>query len=404
MRITTNLLLLLLLAPTAAAPAAGAQAGDGVRPAQVWRLASLTLEQRRRLHALQMSAFREARDMAGDRREAAARLRELRDQVARVVTPAQLEEARRMPGGPLAPEELIYYPITALAGLDPARRAKIDAVFRPALERARREAGGWRGRGGADGAGDAAGEPERERRRGAERQRRLAYYEVLDALLTTEQMATVNGFLPGHLRKVGLKERVVYRLPSLTLEQEARARAVFAALEDETGADRARLKAIGAELRGGAREARRALQSERREVARRVDAREQSAYAELARLLTPEQLRELEAQRPGPPRPTVFVPKAIAQLALAPEQRRRLRAVRLSFERETRDERRELRALRAKAQGADLQSMEMAATRDSLRRAAEVVDDAHERATREIADTLTAEQIARLVEIATKEN
>jgi Spy/CpxP family protein refolding chaperone len=289
----------LALAVLVALPAAGLAAQRrrfgqmnrmaGLQPAQVWRLTTLTLEQRRRLHELQTEAFRELQG-AGGRREKLGALREMQAEVERVLTPEQLEAARAMDRGRMAPEELLYYPITSLRDLDPARRAKIEAVFTPILEKARERGG-----------------PEK----GADRQRRMAYYEVIDALLTTEQMATVNGFLPDQLRRIGLKERVVFRLPSLTLEQEAEAKAIFAALEDETGADRARLKALNGELKGGDGE-RQKLFAERRELQQRVSERERKAYADLARVLGPEQMKELEGQRPGPPRRSSSPPRRSA--------------------------------------------------------------------------------------------
>lgn len=371
---------------------------SGLRPSQVWRVTSLSLEQRRKLHDLQMSAFRDLRDAQGGgrdgRRALFERMRELQSEMERVVTPAQLAEARSLPSGPLAPEELLYYPITSLRDLDPSRRAKIDAVFRPVVEEAREEMareGGWGQRG-------QQGEPGKQ---GENRQKRIAYYEVLDALLTTEQMATVNGFLPDQVRKIGLKERVVYRLPSLTLEQEAEARAIFAALEDETGADRARVKAINSELRSkeASRDQKQTLLQERREIQTRLDARERVAYAQLERALGPEQMKELEGQRPGPPRPLVFRPESIRQLSLSAEQQRVLGQAFASFQMETREERREMRELRGKVQGSDIQSLEMAETRDKLRNAAAMLDVERERITRTIADTLTAEQIVQLLEI-----
>jgi hypothetical protein len=367
----------------------------GVQPAQVWRLTTLTLDQRRRLQALQAGALRELG--GGDRRAAVAKLRDLQSEIAPIVPPAQLAAARSMPRGPLAPEEIVYFPITSLPTLDAARRAKIDAVLLPEIAEARDDAaqnGRRRGR--------RAGTVEAEKARGEARQERLAYYELLDALLSTEEMAIVNGFLPNQLRKIGLKERVVYRLPSLTLEQEAQARAIFAALEDETAADRARLKAIATEIRGDdvAPARRGELARERREVQMRVETREKSAYADLGKALGAEQMRELEAQRPGPPRPTVFTPEAIAKLDLTPDQRRRIERAFVEFRRGTRDERTELRELRQEAKGADMQSIEMAATRDKIRRAAEVVDDERDAIVHTIAETLTTEQLRQLFEIA----
>jgi hypothetical protein len=72
----------------------------------------------------------------------------------------------------------------------------------------------------------------------------------------------------------------------------------------------------------------------------------------------------------------------------------------VGFQRETRDERREVRELRQEVKGADMQSLEMAETRDKLRRAAEVLDVEREKVTRVLVDTLTAEQIAKLLELA----
>jgi hypothetical protein len=358
--------------------AAGAGA---LQPGQVWRLTTLTLEQRVALLEVQQTLFRELRD--GDRRAAMGRLREVQAEVTRILTPAQLEAARAMPRGPLAPEEVVYYPITALADLDPARRAKIDAVFRPVLDEARRDASGIA----------ATREERREERRSPQRQRAIAAFEVLEALLTRDQMIAVKQFLPERIREAGLRERIVYRLPSLTLEQEAQARAIFAALEDETAADRARLKALRGESAGRA-----AGRDERREVASRVEARERQAHAELAKVLTPEQMKELAAQRPGPPRPVAFTPEAIRSLSnVTPEQRRRIVEAMQAFQRATRDERAEARDLREQVKGSDPQSMELAGVRDQLRRAGEVLDVERDRLVRTVADTLTGEQLAQLV-------
>lgn len=383
------LLILLVAAPAAAQFRRGRMNAAALQPGQVWRLTTLTLEQRVALLAVQQAVFRELRDgSGGDRREMRGRLREVQGEVTRILTPAQLESAREMPRGPLAPEEVVYYPITALDGLDPAKRAKIDAVFRPLLDEARRDASEIA----------ATREERREAKRGPQRQRSIAAFEVLEALLTRDQMIAVKQFLPERIREAGLRERIVYRLPSLTLEQEAQARAIFAALEDETAADRARLKALRGEStnRGAGRD-------ERREVSERVEARERQAHAELAKVLTAEQMKELAAQRPGPPRPLVFTPEAIRNLSnVTPDQRRRLAEAVQTFQRETRGERAEARGLREQVKGADPQSMELAGVRDQLRRAGEVLDVERDRLMRTVADTLTGEQLAQLVAQAAK--
>jgi hypothetical protein len=370
--------MVLVLVLAAALPVAGAQRG-GVQPSQVWRLTTLSLQQRLALLDVQRRLVGEMR--AGQRgMRMLARTREAQAEVSRVVTPAQLDAARSMARGPLALEELVYYPITSLADLDPARRAKIDAVFAPVLEGARRDA--------AEIA--RSREERREARREGQRRRGAALFEVLEALLTREQMIAVKQFLPERAREAGLRERIVYRLPSLTLEQEARARAIFAALEDETAADRARLKALRGE-EGGQR-------GERREIVARLEAREERAHADLAAVLTPEQMKELAAQRPGPPRPVAFTPEAIRSLdGVTPEQRRRLAEAFQAFQRATVDERAEARDLREQIKGSDPQAMELAGVRDQLRRAGQVLEVERDRLMRAVADTLTGQQLAALV-------
>ncbi len=381
-------------------------AGGFVAPAQIWRLTDLSMQQRQQINEIQVSTFtaiRDARESGkADRREMAGAVRDLTSRLERVVTPAQLDRARQMPRGQLTPEELLYYPITSLPGLDSARRAKIDAIFAPALADARDEAaaGLTRGRRNAGaGVADPVAAQQREAKAGEQRLRRIALFEVLDALLTTDQMVAVKQFLPEQLRNAGLREKVIYKLPSISLEQESQARAIFAALDDETAADQARLKAINNELRGGEkRDGKQALVEERRQIVARVTAREKQAYADLSKVLTPDQMKQLAAQKPGPLRPVVFTPEAIRSLPnLTADQQKRIRETMVAFQRETADERREVRDLRGEAKGGDIQSMEMAGVRDQLRKAALVLDVERDRVVRTIADTLTGEQLARLV-------
>lgn len=362
--------------------------GDMPRPAQIWRVTSLSLDQRKKLAELQfalMREFRDTRDAAGDRRQVFARLRDVQTQVKSIVTPAQLDEARAKPDGPLAPEEWIYYPITALTGLAPERRAKLDTVFASLAPEIRAGAGQFRDRDVADDPGDGA------------RERRLALFEVVGALLTEDQMIAVKQFLPKGVRSAGLRERVVYRLPTLTLEQEAQARAIFAALDDETAADRARQKALQNELKDGTSGDRQAMRDERRQVEERISKRETAAYAELEKVLTPEQQKQLASERPGPPQPIVFRPEAIRSLNLTADQQATLRAAFGTFMRETVDERQDAGALREKIKGSDPQSLEMAGVRDELRKASVVLEAGRDRLTRLVADTLTGEQLAELV-------
>jgi hypothetical protein len=354
----------LFAAPTLAVRAE--RPGPPVTPAQLWRVPSLSLEQRRRIA-----------DALGPLRGGGRRAADVRDALARieaVAAPTQLDEARRNAREPLVAEELLYYPILSLPDLDAGRRAKVEAVFAPAIADAR--AAGSR-------AADARGEL---------RPRRLALFEVLDALLTPDQIVAARQFLPEQIRSRGLRERVVVRLPSLTLEQEARARAIFAALEDETAADRARLKA----MKDGP-------SPERREVAERVTARERQANDELATVLSAEQMKELATQKPGPPRPLVFTPGAVRGLGdITPDQRRRIADAYRAFMVSTRDERTEARTLGKQAKDADLLSPESAGVRDRLRQAARVLDVERDRLVRTIADTLTPSQLATLVEAASR--
>ena len=94
--------------------------GDGVTPSQVWRVRTLTMDQRLKLSEMQSSLMRDLRDARGDgagRREMAGALVEAQRRMATVVTPVQLDLARQQPRGPLAPEEILYYGIVALPDL-----------------------------------------------------------------------------------------------------------------------------------------------------------------------------------------------------------------------------------------------------------------------------------------------
>lgn len=352
-------------------------AGGLVTPAQIWRVSSLTMDQRKRLYD-EISSLR-----GGGR----AGMRDALARVESVASAAQLDEARRNPREPLVAEELLYYPAMSLPNLDATRREKIRAVFEPAISAARASGGDVRGRHARPEKGGEAVSAATEAKRGELRARRVALFEVLDALLTPDQVIAVKQFLPEAARNAGMRERVVYRLPSLTLEQEARARAIFAALDDETAADRARLKAME-----------KGRSSERREVAQKIAAREKAAHEELAKVLTAEQMKELASQKPGPPRPLVFKPEAVRAIDdLTPEQRRRIVEAYRDFATSTKDERASAKELGKQAKGGDLQSPEMAGVRDQLRQAARVLDVERDRVTRTIADTLTPAQLAKLV-------
>jgi Spy/CpxP family protein refolding chaperone len=379
--------------------------GDGVTPSQVWRVRTLTMDQRLKLSEMQKEMLRDLRDARGDgsgRREMVRALGEAQQRMASVVTPAQLDLARQQPRGPLAPEEFLYYAIVALPDLDASRRAKVDAVYGSVLETARSEAaemGGFgRGRGREDSNADPADIQAREQRQSGQRQRRIALFEVTEALLTPDQMIAVKRFLPETLKMVGMREKIIFRLPSLTLEQEAQVRAIFAALEDETAADKARLKALRGESgRSGDGSGR----SERRELADRIDEREAKAYAELQKVLTPEQVKELAARAPGPPGSVVFTPEMIRGLDdVTPAQQARLRDALMGFNRSTVDERREARDLREQVKGGDPQSMELAGVRDQLRQVGSVLQSEHDKIVRTVADTLTGPQLAKLVATA----
>lgn len=377
--------------------------GDTVTPSQIWRVRSLTMDQRLELRDMQSSMLRDQRDARDDgagRRGRAGAMREAQRRIADIVTPAQLDLARKQPRGPLAAEEVLYYAIVALPDLDATRRGKFDAVYGSVLDSARTEAaesGGFgRRRGGAD--ADPAEVQAREQERSAQRQRRLALFEVTEALLTQDQMIAVKRFMPDSLKMVGLREKIVYRLPSLTLEQEAQVRAIYAALDDENAADKARLKALkgdGAVPESGAVGSRR---SERRELVDRVNEREEKAHAALKVVLTPEQMKDLGARAPGPPRSLVFTPEMIRSLDdVTPAQQVQLREALVGFNMATRDERREAKGLREQVKGGDPQSMELAGVRDQLRQVGAVLQTEQDRITRTVADTLTGPQLAKLV-------
>jgi len=180
-------------------------------------------------------------------------------------------------------------------------------------------------------------------------------------------------------------------------------RAIYAALEDENGADRARLKALNGDrdlppaADSGSR------RSERREVAQRVNAREEKAYEELKTVLTADQLDELAARAPGPPRGIVFTPERIRELDdVTPQQQARLREALFGFNMATREERQEAKELRDQMKGGDPQSMELAGVRDKLRKVGAVLQTEHDRITRSVADTLTGQQLAKLVATASR--
>lgn len=387
-----------------------------VQPSQVWRLTTLSMAERHRLWELQMSLlddFRDARDGGGagnrdGRRQMMDRMQSLQRDLERIVGANQVDRAKSMPRGMLTPEELLYYPITSLPDLDAKRRVKIDVVFKAVLDDARSEADegfGWRGRRVDD---EQSVEPKdaakREQRVGQQRQRRVALYDVLDALLTRDQLYTVRQFAPEQARMLGLRERIVMRMPTLTLEQESQVRALFAGLEDETAADKARLKAIQNELKGGSvsKDRREQLRSERSELDSKVADREAIAYKDLGKILTPEQMKDLQTMSPIPRPSGLFSPDSIGSLNLTAEQERTIRQAYMEFQRTTGEDRREARALREEAKDADPQSLEMAGTRDQLRQSAQVIDAGRDKLVRVIADTLTGDQLAKLVLDATK--
>lgn len=415
-RIILSCLVALLAVPVAGAAAQrfarerGATFGgsDGVTPSQVWRVRTLSMEQRLKLNDMQTSmlaALRDARDDGAGRRGMSGAMLDAQRRMTGILTPSQLETARREPRGPLAPEEILYYATIALPNLDATRRGKIDAVYGSVLEAARNDAasgGGFgRRRGGRN--ADPADVQAREQNRSAQRQRRLALFEVTEALLTPDQMIAVKRFVPDSLKMVGLREKIVYRLPSLTLEQEAQVRAIFAALEDENAADKARLKSLSGKSAGDAPAAAdgSSRRSERREIADRVNGREATAYAELQKVLTPEQLKELASRAPGPPRSVVFTPEMIRSLDdVTASQEDTLRDALRAFGSATRDERREAKDLREQVKGGDPQSMELAGVRDELRQVGGVLQSEHDKVVRTVADTLTGAQLAKLVATA----
>src|SRR5438105_4927222 len=117
-----------------------------VEASQVWRLTTLTLNQREQLRAFADSILRNLR--AGDRPATAdliERRRKAVDDMRHIVGDEQLDRARSMPRGALTVEELIYYPVTSLSDLDRERKAKIAAVFQSLMDEERdRTAGGGR--------------------------------------------------------------------------------------------------------------------------------------------------------------------------------------------------------------------------------------------------------------------
>lgn len=421
----------------------------GVEMAQVWRLDTLTFAQRTELRELQASVVRDiAAGPAGKegRRALVARRGQLLDQVRQIVGDDQFERARSMPHGQLLPEEILYYPAVSLPGLDATTKAKIAAVYAALareddgsasgaapgrrLARARAEApvpatstdaapaqqpalaaapsapgGGERPvvatSSKAPGAAPdtaAPGAANRKDARKENRERSIAFLEVLDALLTDDQLIEVKAFMPEQVREASFRQENIRRLPTLTPEQEARADAVFAAYDDETTADRARREALGKEMRDPATpdDKRRADREEAGQIRARLDARRDAAREQLARILTPEQMKRLEADVPGR-RPIVFTPENLRDLAssLDGDQSRRVRAALKAFRDETADERVAAKDLREGAKG-DLKSMEMAPVRDKLRQAAKVIDASRDEAVRTIVDTLSPEQLGRL--------
>jgi hypothetical protein len=364
----------------------------GVMPAQVWRVPTLTLDQRRQLRALQESLVRGAGEGRAALRD---RLTRLEADVRRIVGDEQFARARSMPRGVLAVEELLYYPAASLPDIDGDTKAKLTAAFEAVRSDAPSEplVGAGRRRGG---------DPEQLRDREIDREKQKvrvrALFEALDALLTTEQMAKVADFLPDRAQRGALRPQNVARLSSISMEQEARTRAIYAAFDDETVADRARREALNKELadQATADAKRRSLREERRALDERIAARANAAYEQLRTVLTPEQMKELETSVPGPQRPSVFAPDNVASLTLTPEQQRRLREAMHSFRRETAAARNDARDLRDEAKG-DLKSMEMAPVRDKLRRAAGVIDAGRDKVVATLVDLLTPEQFGQLV-------
>jgi hypothetical protein len=350
----------------------GAFRADIVTPAQLWRLPDLTLEQRIELGKLLSSNLGSARLRRGN-------VAELLDDVRRIVGPGNYERARQLDRRPLSPVEYLYYSVTSLRDLDAESRAKVDAVFAALMRRER-----------VGNSADAEG---------TRRQRVGAAFEVLEALLTPQQLRAVRGLTPRRARNASFREQEVMRLPSLTLEQETRARAIFAALEDETTADRARLDVLRAEARGAKAGMRRGdKRDEFLDIQQRIDARTAAAREDLGKVLSPEQMMALEVSRPGPPRPVVFNLRAIRSLDLSAQQEAVLRPALHDFMSKTADDRARLRVIRKEAKDEDLRSMEMAPVRDQLRRAAQEIEPAREKLVRLVADTLTREQLVALVE------
>jgi hypothetical protein len=365
-------------------------------PAQVWRLPTLTLDQRKQLRALQESLVRDVGSSGREGRAALrGRLMRLEDDVKRIVGEEQFARARSMPRGALVIEELLYYPAASLPDLARDRKEKLASAFAAVRAGAPSEPlMGLKGRAGAD-RNDPEKLRERDLAREGQKVRVRALFEALDALLTRDQMATVADFLPDRAQRSALRPQNVARLTSLTMEQEARTRAIFAAFDDETAADRARREAINKEM-SGADGKRRELRDERRQLDSRIEARANAAYEQLGKVLTPDQMKELESSVPGPQRSSVFAPENVAALSLTAEQQRRLREAMRSFRRDTADARSGVRDLRDGAKG-DLKSMEMAPVRDKLRKAASVIDAERDQVVETLVDMLTAEQFGQLV-------
>jgi hypothetical protein len=406
MRLLALALTLLLLPAAATAERFRQRAGRAfgmasVMPAQVWRLPTLTLDQRKQLRALQESLVRDVAGGRGDRAALRGRLARLEDDVKRIVGEEQFARARSMPRGPLVVEELLYYPAASLPDLPRDRKEKLASAFAAVRAGAPSEpVGGLLGRVDRD---DPEKLREREMAREGQKVRVRALFEALEALLTRDQMAVVADFLPDRAQRGAFRPQNVARLTSLTMEQEARTRAIFAAFDDETAADRARRDALNKELRGSSDASaafadanRRTLREERRQVESRIEARANAAYEQLGKVLTPDQMKELESSIPGPQRSSVFAPENVASLSLTAEQQHRLRGAMQSFRRGTADARSDARDLRDDVKG-DLKAMEMAPVRDKLRKAASVIDAGRDKVVETLVDMLTAEQFGQLV-------
>lgn len=380
---------------TPAPPAAVATPtlAPAVELGQLWRVPTLTAGQRARLSSLIDKAPQKA---PATPKEASP----VTPEAEKIAGPDAVARAASAPSGPIAPEERLYFAVETANGVPAPLRAKLDAVFGAVLDDARRAAAeNWRDdHGGGAGSKDEIA-ARRHARDDARNRRTRALMEVLNALLTKGQLVGAMAALPDSARYQSLQRDAVLAISTLSPEQTSRVRALYAEDDDQNTGDRARVKAIDAELgdKSLAADRRKSLQAERKQAADRLAAHATSSRAALLAVLTPAQRNEILAAPPGPRQPVALTPDNVRALGLPAEEAAAVDALARDFDRDTAGLRTEVNDLRAILAGTPPDSVEMATARAILGKRQTALDAARDGLARRVAALLTGEQLGDLV-------